>query len=206
MLLVATLIGCTAWNEAFRDRVSEKQPTVRFGCAAFVRELEISEPTVVPRTTVFLRGTPNPDPPIVGELFQWGQERIPVLVAGQSPIAVMLADAESLLVKLGYELTDEASSATTWIDLHIVRLGAWQKPARLFELQGTTVAQIDLRTRLMLRSALARTWELSQTEEIKSVYALTSDMERALDHAYCRLLADLDALFKSPDFRAAAGA
>ena len=204
VLLATTLIGCAAWNQAFRDRVSEEKPTVRFGCAAFLQEPELSKPTIMPRIAVFLRGAPDPDPPIVGELFQWGQERIPVLVAGRSPNAVLLTDAKSLLVRLGHRVTNEASSAAARIDLDIVRLGAGQKPARLFELRGTTVAQIGLRVRLTRRSESARTWELSQEAEIKSVYFLASDMERALDHAYCRLLADLDALFRSPDFRASA--
>lgn len=151
-----------------------------------------------------MREAPGQGAPLVGELLDWdSRSEIPVVIAGPPPDSVLAADVKGILVRNGFTVTEDDRSAQAFIDVHITRLGAVQVSAGWTELRGTTIARIDFNIQVSRASAVAWKRDFSETEKIKALYFLTSDMELALKRAYCRSLEGLEKLIKGPDFLAA---
>jgi hypothetical protein len=195
--------GCSGWNEAYRDRYSQRSPAIRFGCdlAAAAADLKGAPKSDI---RILVREAPGQDAPLVGELLDWdSRSEIPVVIAGPPPDRVLAADVKGILVRNGFTVTEDHRSAQAFIDVHVTRLGAVQVSAGWTELRGTTIARIDFNIRVSRAAAVAWKRDFSETEKIKALYFLTSDMELALKRAYCRSLEGLEKAIKGPDFLAA---
>jgi hypothetical protein len=194
--------GCSGLNEAYRDRFSQQNPTIRFGCNQGTRA-PVGDPSPKSDFWIFVRGAPDPDPPVVGELFDWNtSNRIPVVIIGPPPNEVLAADVKAILTRNGFNVTEDHQTAQAFLDVDITQLGTWGIPGGWTELRGTTVAQIDFFIQVSRGGEVIWKRDFSETEKIRVLYFLTSDMEEAMKQAYCRSLESIENVVKEPEFLA----
>lgn len=202
LVLLASIItqSCAGFKEAFRDRVPGGKPAIQIGCT---QKTYLSTRKLVSNSDIRLivRSTPGPSEPVIGYLWAFGPAHlIPVSVAGPPPNSVLAADIREILVHNGYQVIEDSQLAQVFIEAGFTVIhseqdfGSWT---------GTTSSQVDITIQVIYDGEILWRREFSETKDDKSYYALTSDIEKTINRAYCNILDSVDKEIMDKDFQSA---
>ncbi len=174
LVLVLTMGGCARFGEAFNDRIAERAPTIALACRMFP-------------VAAATRGRSAPviagDQPIfngVEPLFDWPavpSTVIRVVVLPERPNDVLVRDLTAML-----GAPDPARPA--WI-VGFTYLVVESIPAKWSEIKGTIRARVAFDVDQLPAASVRR---FHGEHEVRVAYFYSSDMELALQAAYCEAL------------------
>ncbi len=180
LLLVALLcVGCARFDEAFRDRITERSPAVALACPALpaVKQVAASQP-------VTIEASAAPITNAVGPLFDWSavsSTMVRVSVLPESPNHMLFADLGTLVQRAGYRVTAGSRPMVVGFAYLMVE----SLPGRWYELKGTIRARVAFR----VGDNHVGGGVFRGEHAIRVAYFYSSDMEAALQAAYCAALA-----------------
>jgi len=199
-VLGASAAGCAGMVQFLRDQSGSRDPEIRLACKA--ARPDRPSPAGASRRTVSLSVTPVEMPYLVGAVINGFKPEVDVVLRETAPHVVLLADAAELLRLEGYVVADEPGA--TSVALEFLALEAWQWRESVLELVHPSQADVEVQVTIVAGDGQERfIWILGEGYASDPWGWLSTDLERALDDAYCQVVEELGELFASEEFRRA---